>query len=501
MLRRPVSLAAVVALLLALLPAGVARAQDDGADDEEPAEPSYYGDIELIETLRDYGLLDEWIAASPVSPEASVLAVSSSAASAERRAFMTTLDAWAAQTEPVRRDLARLDAGQANVDLVRSAIADVREALVRDDRLRGSNSETLLRIAAALDSLATEMPEPPQGEADGPLPQAEVQLREIRARAETELLALKSSEAAVTQSGVTSFAGYDTLQIDLYTIERLIERGRELVRPAQQQAERLAARALAQIPDVHAARMLGPSDVDGLSLATVDAYIRAAAGVACPVDWAMLAAIGKIESNHGRLGGASVSRTGQVSTEILGPLLDGGATARAEQAEVEEAAAAEEEPTVGDTALALRGIRRGIADALLERSGLLGSWWVPVQLLPDSDAADGGAADEGNGFAVIVDSDGGLLDGNDQWDRAVGPMQFLPETWSRWATDGNGDGVADPHNLYDATASAARFLCHLRATRGASPSTYLRGYNDSWSYVRSVLSTAERLRATLLPEV
>ena len=100
---------------------------------------------------------------------------------------------------------------------------------------------------------------------------------------------------------------------------------------------------------------------------------------------------------------------------------------------------------------------------------------------------------------MVVDSDGGRLDGNDQWDRAIGPMQFLPETWTKWALDGNSDGFADPHNLYDAAATAARFLCHLSATRGAAPSTFVLGYNDSTSYVRTVLSTAQRLRNRSLP--
>jgi membrane-bound lytic murein transglycosylase B len=43
--------------------------------------------------------------------------------------------------------------------------------------------------------------------------------------------------------------------------------------------------------------------------------------------------------------------------------------------------------------------------------------------------------------------------------RAMGPMQFLPGTWARYASDGKGDGVADPQNLFDATLAAARYLC------------------------------------------
>jgi len=44
--------------------------------------------------------------------------------------------------------------------------------------------------------------------------------------------------------------------------------------------------------------------------------------------------------------------------------------------------------------------------------------------------------------AVVVDSDGGALDGDARYDRATGPMQFLPGTWRSIGADGNGDGVA-----------------------------------------------------------
>ena len=60
---------------------------------------------------------------------------------------------------------------------------------------------------------------------------------------------------------------------------------------------------------------------------------------------------------------------------------------------------------------------------------------------------------------AIPDTDGGELDGDPVWDRAVGPMQFIPSTWAVWASDGNGDGVRDPQNIDDAAYSAARYLC------------------------------------------
>src|SRR6266542_3912535 len=48
---------------------------------------------------------------------------------------------------------------------------------------------------------------------------------------------------------------------------------------------------------------------------------------------------------------------------------------------------------------------------------------------------------------TIHDTDGGRLDGDAVWDRAVGPMQFIPSTWQSLGRDGNGDGIANPNNL------------------------------------------------------
>ena len=64
-----------------------------------------------------------------------------------------------------------------------------------------------------------------------------------------------------------------------------------------------------------------------------------------------------------------------------------------------------------------------------------------------------------------MDSDGGEWDGDTGYDRAVGPMQFIPTTWASHGLDGNGDGIADPHNVFDAMWSAAVYLCvsHPRA--------------------------------------
>ena len=48
----------------------------------------------------------------------------------------------------------------------------------------------------------------------------------------------------------------------------------------------------------------------------------------------------------------------------------------------------------------------------------------------------GVALDGGPGVRAIVDTDGGALDTDAVWDRAVGPMQFIPETWSYRGRDG-----------------------------------------------------------------
>src|SRR5215203_1801750 len=99
----------------------------------------------------------------------------------------------------------------------------------------------------------------------------------------------------------------------------------------------------------------------------------------------------------------------------------------------------------------------------------------------------------GNGVASIPDSDGGRWDGDTTWDRAVGPMQFIPTTWRSLGRDGNGDGVADPNNLFDAAVSAAGYLCLSGGGSLADPARLRQavyGYNHSWPYVDAVLGWA-----------
>ena len=98
------------------------------------------------------------------------------------------------------------------------------------------------------------------------------------------------------------------------------------------------------------------------------------------------------------------------------------------------------------------------------------------------------ALDGSPGVAHVEDTDGGELDGDRIYDRALGPLQFIPETWRRWGVDANGDGVADPQNIDDAALTAARYLCasggDLTSQQGWQQA--LLTYNQSTSYLHTV---------------
>ena len=71
---------------------------------------------------------------------------------------------------------------------------------------------------------------------------------------------------------------------------------------------------------------------------------------------------------------------------------------------------------------------------------------------------------------------------------AVGWMQFMPDTWLRWGTDADGDGLADPWDPEDAVFAAARYLAAAGGTTDISRGVF--AYNHAQWYVDDVLALA-----------
>jgi hypothetical protein len=141
----------------------------------------------------------------------------------------------------------------------------------------------------------------------------------------------------------------------------------------------------------------------------------------CHLSWTTLAGIGKVESDHGRAGGAFLLPDGRALPPIIGPALDGT-----------------------------------------------------------------------GGRALVKDTDHGLLDGDPIYDRAVGPMQFLPSTWAIWQIDADGDGVADPNDINDAALAAADYLCSAGRNLADPPTWWsaVLSYNAVPAYAVDVFNAA-----------
>jgi hypothetical protein len=103
-----------------------------------------------------------------------------------------------------------------------------------------------------------------------------------------------------------------------------------------------------------------------------------------------------------------------------------------------------------------------------------------------------GVALDGGSTNIVEDSDDGELDGDPDFDRAVGPMQLIPQTWRNWHVDGGGDGVEDPQNIDDAVTAAANYLC--RSSVDMDTEAGWRGavsaYNSSDTYLSNVAAAA-----------
>ena len=102
------------------------------------------------------------------------------------------------------------------------------------------------------------------------------------------------------------------------------------------------------------------------------------------------------------------------------------------------------------------------------------------------------------GNEVIVQGNTG---GRPVYARAMGPMQFLPGTWSRFASDGDGDGKSDPQNIFDAALGTARYLCSggLNLRNQAQVLTAILRYNNSMAYAQNVLGWAAAYATGVAP--
>ncbi|MFF0501360.1 lytic transglycosylase domain-containing protein [Nocardia aobensis] len=141
------------------------------------------------------------------------------------------------------------------------------------------------------------------------------------------------------------------------------------------------------------------------------------------------------------------------------------------------------------------------AELILARSqpdcGLTWNLLAGIGRVESGHARSGDVDDRGRTHSPILGPAlDGTLPGNEiirssnGYVRAVGPMQFLPSTWQRWASDGNGDGIADPDNVYDAALAAGRYLCAGGADL-REPEQRLQAvlrYNHSMSYASTVLT-------------
>ena len=171
-------------------------------------------------------------------------------------------------------------------------------------------------------------------------------------------------------------------------------------------------------------QILATSSTNAIPAAALAAYQRAetvinAADKSCRLTWQLIAAIGRVESNHGRYGGNALDDQGVAQPGIYGPALNGK-----------------------------------------------------------------------NKTSVIRDTDAGQYDNDLVFDRAVGPLQFIPSTWSTVGVDADGDGERNPQDVDDAALGTAVYLCSgnddLSTVAGQRAAVYR--YNHSQSYVDLVLS-------------
>ncbi|HEY0530163.1 MAG TPA: murein transglycosylase [Actinoplanes sp.] len=96
------------------------------------------------------------------------------------------------------------------------------------------------------------------------------------------------------------------------------------------------------------------------------------------------------------------------------------------------------------------------------------------------------------GRQMIADTDHGAIDGDPAFDRAVGPLQFIPSTWEKYKVDADNNGVADPQNINDASLTAGIYLCQGGRDLSKPDAWYaaIFSYNAVQPYAAKVFQTA-----------
>ncbi|MCU7730170.1 lytic murein transglycosylase [Actinoplanes sp. KI2] len=141
----------------------------------------------------------------------------------------------------------------------------------------------------------------------------------------------------------------------------------------------------------------------------------------CHLSWTTIAALAKVESDHGSIRGAVLGADGEVQPPIYGLPLDGK-----------------------------------------------------------------------GGRQLLRDTDQGVIDGDTTYDRAVGPLQFIPQTWNQYKIDADNNGVADPNDIDDASLTAASYLCQGGRDLSKAESWWdaILSYNAVQPYAQKVFEAA-----------